>query len=234
LTALIGVGHIDLIDPDIIEESNLSRIPLPRKSIGDRKTDELRRILEDIRPNLVTTARSTKIQQLEPSEFRKYDVVIVATDNLQSRLYCNDVCLEQRVPCIQVGASLENGMKSISCRTVIGGFTPCYECWKTFTVEELRRDCYTEEQKQLLQITDYGLPFPVPSIVNVNSLSAGTAEEVFLRLITNKEPVPYIYVDLNRLTMKTYLRERDPKCRACSKIPDHDMTLLSGQDATNE
>jgi adenylyltransferase/sulfurtransferase len=231
--ALMGVGQIDLVDPDIIEDSNLSRIALPRTSVGNRKTEELRRVLEDIRPNLVTTIRSTKVQELEPSDFEVYDVVIVTTDNVQSRLYCNDVCLERRIPCIQVGASLEKGMKSISCRTIQGGFMPCYECWKTFTVEELKRDYYTEEQKRSIQERNYGLLSPVPSIVNVNSIAAGIAEDAFLRLIANKEIFPYVYIDLNELTMKTYSRERDPKCRACSSIPDHDVAILSAQRAMN-
>jgi molybdopterin/thiamine biosynthesis adenylyltransferase len=231
--ALMGVGQIDLVDPDIIECSNLSRIPLPRTSIGERKTEELRQVLEDIRPNLVTTIRTTKIQELEPSDFEAYDVVIVTTDNTQSRLYCNDVCLEKRVPCIQVGASLENGMKSISCRTVQGGFTPCYECWKTFTVEELRRDFYTEDQKRSIQRGNYGLPSAVPSIVYVNTVAAGIAEDAFLRLIANKETVSYVYIDLNGLTMKTYSRDRDPECRACSNIPDHDVAMLQTQQSTS-
>jgi len=232
--ATMGVGQIDLVDPDRIEASNLSRIPLPRSSIGNTKVDELKKMLETIRPNLITRNTSSKIQELEPEAFRTYDVVIVTTDNVQSRLYCNDACLEQRVPAIQVGASLENGMKRISCRTVSGGFTPCYECWKTFTTEQLRRDYYTEDQKRLIQKMNYGLPSPVPSIVNMNSIAAGIAEEAFLRLITGKEIVPYIYIDMNELTMRTYSTERDPKCRACSTIPDHDMAMLSSQQVMSE
>lgn len=232
--AMMGVGQIDHVDPDRIELSNLSRIPLPKSSIGNRKVDELKKTLETIRPNLITRSIATKIQELEPETFKTYDVVIVTTDNVPSRLYCNDVCLEQRVPAIQVGASLENGMKSISCRTVIGGFTPCYECWKTFTMEQLRRDYYTEDQKQLIQKMNYGLPSPVPSIVYINSITAGIAEQTFLRLITNKEIVPYIYIDLNDLTMKTYSRARDPKCRACSNIPDYDVAMLSSQQELNK
>jgi molybdopterin/thiamine biosynthesis adenylyltransferase len=232
--AMMGVGRIDLVDPDRVEQSNLSRIPLTRSSVGNRKVEELRRVLQTIRPNLIATAKAIKIQQLEPEEFGAYDVVVVATDNLQSRLYCNDACLEQRVPCIQIGASLEGGMKSISCRTVLAGFTPCYECWKTFTVEELRRDFYTEEQKQFIQKMNYGLPSPVPSITYVNSIASGIAEEALLRLLLATDVIPYVYIDLSQMTMKTYSQQRDQKCRACSNIPDCDVAWLSAWPSSEQ
>jgi molybdopterin/thiamine biosynthesis adenylyltransferase len=227
--ALMGVGQIDLVDPDRVEESNLSRISLPKSSVGKFKAEQLKALLETIRPGIVCNSYPIRIQDFEPSRFKQYDVAIVATDNAQSRLHCNDICLKHRIRSIQIGASLENGMNAISCRTVVPGFTPCYECWKKFSPEELQRDYYTEEQKRKIMEWSYGLPGPVPSIVNMNSIAAGIAEEAFLRLIANGKIVPYLYLDLKELTLRTYSKQRDPNCHACSNIRDYDVELTGSE-----
>jgi len=225
--ALMGVGQIDLVDPDKIEESNLSRIPLPKSSVGKPKAEQLKELLESMKLGIVCNAYPIKIQNFEDNRLRAYDLILVATDNVQSRLHCNDLSIKYRVPSIQIGASLENGMKAVSCRTVLPGFTQCYECWKKFSAEELQRDYYTEEQKRKIKEWGYGLPGPVPSIVNVNSIAAGIAEEAFLRLIRNSKVVPYLYLDLNELSMKSYSRDRDLDCHACS---DLDEIALTGSE----
>jgi adenylyltransferase/sulfurtransferase len=227
--AMMGIGAEDIVDPDRIEESNLSRIPLPKSSVGKLKAQQLKEAVETIRFGVICNSYPTKIQDFEPSHFMEYDVVIVATDNAQSRLHCNDICLKHRIPSIQIGASLENGMNAISCRTVVPGFTPCYECWKKFSPEELQRDYYTDEQKREIMEWGYGLPGPVPSIVNVNSIAAGMAEEAFLRLIANSKIVPYLYLDLKELTLRTYSKQRDPNCHACSNIRDYDVELTGSE-----
>jgi hypothetical protein len=65
--------------------------------------------------------------------------------------------------------------------------------------------------------------------VNVNSIAAGIAEESFLRLITNSKIVPYLYLDLKELTLRTYSKQRDPNCHACSSIRDYDVELTGSE-----
>jgi molybdopterin/thiamine biosynthesis adenylyltransferase len=171
----------------------------------------------------------TKIQQLDPRIFAKYDYVICATDNPNSRLWVNEQCVKLRVPCIQVGSSLK-GMRALSCRTIVAGWNPCYECWfyQYDRTEDLKRDHYTKEQRLTLKARGYGLPRPSPAIVTVNTLAAGLAEEALYRLVTNQPLISQLFLDLKTMTLKAANSEkRNPRCPICSHIPDYDLTFLS-------
>jgi molybdopterin/thiamine biosynthesis adenylyltransferase len=224
--AMMGYGVVDVVDPDKVELSNLARMPLSESSVNHRKVDELIKFASKLRTNTLYTGYPTKIQLVNPELFKKYDVVICAPDNTPCRRYVNDQCLRSRVPCIQIGSGFPNGTEAISCRTVVGGWTPCWECWKDFSAEEMKRDYYTEEQKQMMKKHGYGLPRPVPAIVTLNSLAAGYAQKALFRLITKQQLIPYVYLDLTDMTLKTYSEKRDPGCHACSDIPDYDLTFL--------
>lgn len=226
---MMGYGVVDLVDPDKVELSNLSRIPLSESSVNQSKVDELIRFASKLRTNTLYTGYTTKIQLVNPELFKKYDMVVCATDNTLSRRYVNDQCLRSGVPCIQIGSGFQNGTKAISCRTVVCGWTPCWECWKEFSAQEMKSDYYTEEQKRMMKKHGYGLPRPVPAIVTLNSHAAGWAEEALFRLITRQQLISYIYLDLTDMTLKTYSEKRDPGCHACSDIPDYDLTFLESE-----
>jgi molybdopterin/thiamine biosynthesis adenylyltransferase len=218
------------VDPDKIDRSNLSRIAEPEAVIGSCKAQRLEELILQLRPNLIIESWSSKVQNVPPAQFKKYDAILVATDNVNSRKYLNRISLTYRIPSIQVGCSLENG-RAVSCRTVLPGITPCYECYKEFTPEQMRHDHYTDQQLEWLKQHNYGIPEPVPSVVDVNSIAAGLAGDALFRVITNQPIIFQAYFDIKNMQLRISKNERDPNCQACSNIPDYDLTLFESGES---
>jgi molybdopterin/thiamine biosynthesis adenylyltransferase len=217
-----GFGQIDIAEPDTLEYSNLSRIDVPEAAVGKKKAEILQKIIQQLRQNLLCDIWDCKVQEILQDKLEKYDVYLVFTDNVISRCYMNRLSLRTGIPSIQVGSSLEKGRRAVSVRTVIPGVTPCYECHKTFTLEQMQRDYFTPEQLQAMKNSPrpYNLPAPVPSIVDVNSVAAGLAGEALFRLLTNQKIVPQFHLDLKNMQVQVSESKRDPNCLACSHFPD--------------
>jgi molybdopterin/thiamine biosynthesis adenylyltransferase len=225
---LKGFCWIDIVDPDTIEQSNLARLPVHPSSVGKMKAEELANMLREIRPNGNFQAWTGTIETVPEAQFAQYDLMIVATDNVPSRLNCNDISILRRIPSIQIGASLENNQAAVSRRVVIPGVTPCFECHKEFTPEQLRFNYLTREQKERLKTnSNYGSPRPVPSVVDLNSIAAGLVADAAFRILAKTEAAPaYVILNLTTTKFESYFEGRDPNCRACSQIPDFDADWL--------
>jgi molybdopterin/thiamine biosynthesis adenylyltransferase len=217
-----GFGRLDIGEPDTLEYSNLSRIDVPEAAVGGKKAEILQRIIQQLRPNLLCDIWDCKVQEIPQGDLEKCDVYMVFTDNVLSRCYMNRLSLRTGIPSIQVGANLADEKRAVSVRTVIPGMTPCYECNKTFTLEQMQRDYFTPEQLQAMKNSPrpYNLPAPVPSIVDVNSVAAGLAGEALFRLLTNQKIIPQFHLDLKNMQLQAYEGKRDTHCLACSNFPD--------------
>jgi adenylyltransferase/sulfurtransferase len=110
--ARAGVGHITIIDRDFVELSNLQRQMLfDENDLGEPKAlaaaQKLKSINSDIEVEpLVADLNHTNIQEI----LNDVDVVIDATDNIQTRMLVNDVCVQKRIPWIYTGAIGTSGM----------------------------------------------------------------------------------------------------------------------------
>ena len=60
MLAMAGVENIIMFDMDIIEEHNLSRLDLPLTSIGMNKTDAIKMLIEQMRPDCKVTGYGFK------------------------------------------------------------------------------------------------------------------------------------------------------------------------------
>lgn len=95
-----GVGHIGIVDDDVVSESNLQRQVLyDSLCLGEAKVNAAARKLEALNPY----ARIVPMQQRLDSKnalriISEYDVVVDATDNLLSRYVINDACVECHKP----------------------------------------------------------------------------------------------------------------------------------------
>ncbi len=123
-----GVGYIKIVDRDYIELSNLQRQILfdeddvennMLKAIAAR--DKLSRINSSIKiESLVEDVNSKNIEQLVTG----MDVILDATDNLQTRYLINDISVKLNIPWIYGGVIGSSGM----VHTIIPGTTPCLRC----------------------------------------------------------------------------------------------------------
>ena len=87
--ARCGVGHIDIIDKDIVDITNLNRqIIATRSTIGQSKTEVMKNRIHDINPNI--TVRTFPLFFLPDTkdqfDFTQYDYVVDAVDTVTAKL----------------------------------------------------------------------------------------------------------------------------------------------------
>src|SRR5262245_8154154 len=93
--AAAGVGHIGIIDFDVVDFSNLQRQVLhTTQDVGRRKLESAAEHLRAINPEIEITTHETKIAASNAFNLiEPYDVVIDGTDNFPTRYLVNDACV---------------------------------------------------------------------------------------------------------------------------------------------
>ena len=110
--ARAGVGKILIIDRDFVELNNLQRQMLfDEKDVGAPKAvaaaEKIAGINSDIEVHpIIKDINYTNIEEI----LNGVDLVIDGTDNIQTRMLINDVCVKNRIPWIYTGAIGTSGM----------------------------------------------------------------------------------------------------------------------------
>ena len=123
-----GVGHISIVDFDIVELSDLNRqILYWEKDIGKKKVIAAQRKLSRLNPLVRITPVFTKVTEDNVlSVVNGAQVVLDGTDNVATRLIINSACVKLKIPYIYGGVSRLRGMLT----TIIPGQTPCLACFR--------------------------------------------------------------------------------------------------------
>ena len=80
--AMSGCEHIELFDPDTLEEHNLNRLDIPMKYIGQNKADITQLMIQALREDCTVYAYPFKFNELNTG----FDWIIDCTDNSKSQL----------------------------------------------------------------------------------------------------------------------------------------------------
>ncbi len=175
--ALLGVGHVHVVDFDEIEESNLTRSVLFRsRDRGRPKADAAADALRDINPDTqVHPIRGNIITDVGLGLFADVDVVVGCLDNREARLWVNRCCWKVGTPWIDGGIQEINGVAKV--------FVPpdgaCYECAMTdndYRLISLRYLCPLLRQEDLLA-------GKVPTAPTISSMIGGLQTQEALKLI---------------------------------------------------
>jgi adenylyltransferase/sulfurtransferase len=122
-----GVGHITIIDYDIVELSNLNRQVLyGDEDIGTEKVTVAKKKLTKLNPTVdITPIRAEITEQNISRLIDGAQVVVDGLDTLASRLVVNSACVQQKIPYIYGGVSRLRGMIT----SIVPGKTPCLACF---------------------------------------------------------------------------------------------------------
>ncbi len=106
--AAAGVGHIGVVDDDIVSLSNLQRQVLHDTSaVGQSKVASARNAIARLNPHVRMTAHNVRMTAANARELaRGYDVVADGSDNFDTRYVVSDACFHERKPLVMgaVGA----------------------------------------------------------------------------------------------------------------------------------
>jgi sulfur-carrier protein adenylyltransferase/sulfurtransferase len=97
-----GVGHLGLIDADVLDASNLHRQPLYRLSdVGLPKTELARRAVIDINPSVQVETHALRLDADNALELiRAFDIVVDCSDNFRTKYLINDAAVLAQRPAI--------------------------------------------------------------------------------------------------------------------------------------
>lgn len=121
-----GVGTIGLVDPDVVEVSNLHRQPLYEDAdLGRPKVEAAAERLQTLFPGLrVTVWRERFPAPASLAALPGWDVVIDGTDSIAAKFDVNDAAVAAGVPLVHAGVLGFRGQML----SVLPGVTACYRC----------------------------------------------------------------------------------------------------------
>lgn len=121
-----GVGHIGLLDHDVVDITNLHRqILFSEKHVGKRKAEVAKEVLSTQNSTVSFTTYTERLSDLNALEIlRSYDIILDGTDNFQTKYLINDASVLLDKPF--VGASIYKYQGQISVFNYQGG--PTYRC----------------------------------------------------------------------------------------------------------
>jgi len=124
--AAAGVGHIGIVDFDVVDVTNLQRQVLHGTSdVGTPKLESARKRIADLNPFVRVTTYEEPLTSANALEiFRDYDLVVDGTDNFPTRYLVNDACVLLGKPNVYGSIYRFEGQASVFA-TADG---PCYRC----------------------------------------------------------------------------------------------------------
>jgi adenylyltransferase/sulfurtransferase len=119
------VGHLTIIDADVVEVSNLHRQPLFReRDAGYSKADLAIQFAHRLNRFVKATPVQLRIDQTNSQQLLAgHDLVIDGSDNFATRLAVSDACVALEIPLVSAAAVQFQGQ--------VGLFRsrPCYRCF---------------------------------------------------------------------------------------------------------
>lgn len=210
-----GIGHIRIIDRDIVEITNLQRQSLydeddvrdnlPKVIAAGKKLKKINSAIK-IEPILVDLNLHNAEELLSG-----FDVIVDGTDNFSTRYLMNDVAIKLGIPWVFGAVVSSRGMHAV----IIPGKTPCYRC------------LFPEVQTGLGETCDtVGVLGPITAVI-------GSLEAVeVLKLLINAEHNPSLEqfdIWYHSSLQMDISQGRNPNCPACVHHQFEFLDFTSGK-----
>ena len=123
-----GVGHVTLVDDDVVERSNLQRQVIHREStIGSNKVESAKAMLLALNPRVQVQAHATRVVASNVETLlRGHDLVVDGADNFPTRYLLDAACRRLRIPMIY--GAVHRFAGQVSVFDPRRDDSPCYRC----------------------------------------------------------------------------------------------------------
>lgn len=225
--ARLGVGHLVLIDPDPIEDTNLSRVvgaTAVDVETGQLKTQIAVRHAREVTKDAVLDAIPEDVAKDSIAKtLCDCDFIFLAADSMRARLLVNAVTHQYLVPAIQIGAkirpnasgSIEDAMSAVRHLRPRHG---CLWCNGLINPAQLAIEAKTDEERK---DQAYGVREPNPSVITLNAVAAAHAVNDFLFDFLDLRPqnaeIAYQHFHFLKGVSQQVIPRRDPDCRECGR-----------------
>jgi hypothetical protein len=227
--AHLGIGAIDVIDFDRVEEHNLSRIvgATARDATRRRKkVDVAARHARWIDSNVDVRAIDGDIRdERVAAHLLEADFLFLATDTATSRLVFNAVVHRYLIPGIQIGAKVELGPCGevldiyVAVRPVLPD-SGCLFCQGLVDPVRLQQEARTSEEARAQNYLD--TPDVVdPSVITLNGIAASHATTAMLfSAVGLLESAPQQLFFVRDGSVRDIAPRKDPDCPFCGRHPE--------------
>lgn len=195
-----GVGRLTLVDPDVLENSNLQRQVIHNESrIGLNKAVSAKQSIEALNSEAqVISVDHVPSDEELASIITSADIVLDCTDNGDSRRRHNRICIDQKTPLVSAAAiRFEGQMMVIDPRQ---DNSPCYQC------------VYPDVNQQEMSCSESGIFAPVVGLMGVHQ--ALEALKLLGKVGTNLSGKLMSFDGLSG-QWRNFNVQKNPKCTVC-------------------
>jgi len=201
--AAMGVGHLRLVDRDVVELANLHRQHLYGvDDVGYPKVEAATKRLQGLNPYITVEPLPLSVNEANAEDLvRDVDVVVDGLDSMAARYAINRACIKLGVPYVFGAAIATTGNLS----TIVPGETACLECFYGSLDDKKLPKC--------------GVVGVHPSLVNIiASLEVSEA----IRILTGKQPRlanKLLHFDLDEMEFNEISLSKVESCPVCGSHP---------------
>jgi len=201
--AAMGVGHLRIVDRDVVELTNLHRQHLYGvDDVGYPKVEAAAKRLRRLNPYITVEPLPLSVNETNAEDIvQGMDVVVDGLDSMAARYAINRACVKLGVPYVFGAAITTTGNLS----TIIPGETACLECFYGNLDDKKLPKC--------------GVVGVHPSLVNIiASLEVSEA----IRILTGKQPRlanKLLHFDLDEIEFNEINLSKVDSCPVCGSHP---------------
>lgn len=226
----LGVGRkggwIKACDPDVLEISNLPRIPYAvLAQIGKSKAQVAQRHAARKVPFANIRCYNENIQNAKMQDYAKEaNIIVGAIDNDGGRMILNRLAARYLVPYIDLGTEIipdDDTCQAIGqVQVFLPGKTGCLLCTGAIDPSEAAMDSMNPEAKEGYQRAGYVRgthETPTPSVLHLNGVISHLAISQMLRMVfcENFEGKEYVHYDRQNTRLLVASTVQDDDCPVC-------------------
>jgi hypothetical protein len=228
--AHLGVSRITVVDGDLVESSNVSRI------IGATAADVAESYKVDVAARYahalglgttVTVLRGHLGTDINGTALEGCDIILSCVDRHLPRALLNRLAYAKAIPVIDMGSAFRLDMAGkvvggAGRVVIIGPGRRCLACWGHIDPMRMRIESLTPSERAKEAAEGYisGVDIPQPSVVAFNTMVAGAAVTELLRLTTHfagaDEPPARLSFDFLSGTVTRNTLSNSISCNICN------------------
>ena len=155
ILARAGIGRLVIVDPDVVERSNLERMHGSVPKHAKEKTPKVvvaRELVHQIDPSIEVVALQGRLPQAEVIDaVVSSDIALGCTDRQHSRLALSDLAFRYLVPAIDCGVLLEGGAGTITGQVAqfvrLLAADPCVLCRNMIDPQRVGQELMSDEER---------------------------------------------------------------------------------------
>lgn len=248
MLARLGCDNWVLVDDDVVERSNLNR--LPGSSVKDayfrtNKVSLTQRNISKVNPHAKVVALPLSVTDPKAIQaLKSCDLLVASTDNNASRLIANRVSVQYLIPLLHTGVNIdvdeEKNITDISGEHVLPPLGQwCLQCGGIIDSQQAAWELADENMRKILRERGYIKDTVQPAVYHLNSVIASLAVAEIHNFIYPYKPVRrYLTYDELKGEILSLEMATETRCPVCDAEEGYlglgDIEPLPKYEATNK